>query len=169
MRDYNKIFQTMASILETGEHVLRQTARKMEKEASPIIKIDFDDIDFGEKLSDFMKLAFNGKDPLEHLADFNTKDLQFDKVVRNDFSRAVLITKENVKQVFEWLKTHPGVDSAFPGDILSDSIDFTSREDGVKYTAKVGDRIIEEFDGADFYIYPSDSGDFERNFHIIKE
>lgn len=145
MRDYNKIFQTMASILENGEYILRQTARKMEKEINPLLNVKVEQ------------------------AGVNTTDLKFEKVVRNDFNRTVLITKDNIKQIFDWLYTHPGIISVYPGDTLWNSIVFTAHEDGVTYTAKIGYRIIEEFDGADFYIYPSDSGDFERNFHIIKE
>jgi len=61
-KDYNRIFQTMATILDHGEYILRQTARKMEKEVSPLVESVLKRTgNWEEDYPEFYKLIFDNE------------------------------------------------------------------------------------------------------------
>jgi hypothetical protein len=192
--DYNKMFQRMAVFLETGEHILRQTARKLEKEANPLIeaKIDGWKSDL-LKYPDFYKLIL-GEDEYEkelnrHNDNPSMKDYveaqmrdTFDDVTVDEGKikmhtarragqvKAFRLTKDNIDAVYRWISSNPNVWTSMK---LVDSIRYKTANTGGAERAFIGDWLIEqveeEFDEVIYHLYVYNDEKFQREFVIVKE
>jgi len=161
--DFDKFFDTIYSMLQSGEHILRQTARKLENESLPNKILNFDE-NFNDKFSEFHKFFFKE----------TKKSPDFLTVVYPDaFCKAIQLTQENKSDVFDWLYQHLGTDNTVATDSSDDGFvlkwENTTNGNTIAYTAKIGDYIIERFDGWEYEVYAKTSDDFDRNLIIIKD
>jgi hypothetical protein len=166
MSEFDKFFDTIYSMLQSGEHILRQTARKMEKQENPLLKVS---TDWKRDFPEFWDLLF--KETEEKVSP--PKEPDFLTVVYPDaFCRAIRLTKENLSEVFDWLYKHPGADEVLlndDGKAFTLKWSNTTSGNTVEYTIGLGDYIIERFDCWEYEVYSKTSEDFDRNLIIIKD
>lgn len=192
--NYNKMFQRIVVILETGEYILRQTARKLEKEVNPLIEAKLDgwksDL---QKYPEFYKLLLGeeeySKQAKQHNESFTMQDyVQWDLAEtyrkakvdqdglvqytarRKGKVKAFKLTENNFDAAYEWISSNPHVWTSMK---LTDSIRFKSENSIAAERAFIGNWIIEqveeEFDEAIYHLYVYTNENFIREFSIETE
>lgn len=164
MSEFDKFFDTIYSMLQSGEFILRQTARKLEKEVIPnkIFNLGSDDKDFSE----FYDLFFKSEE---------TKEPNFMTVAYVDaFCKAVEVTEDNMQEILRWLQNHQATDNVQSHTDENDKVEVLAWSTVISgepaaHIVKAGYYIIESFDGWEYDVYGKTSEDFHRNLTIIKD
>lgn len=162
----DKFFESLQTMFERGEAILRQTTRKLDN--NPPLKVS---TDWKRDFPEFWDLLFKENDKESEAT--KTKQPDFLKVVYPDaFCRAIRLTQENRSDVFDWLYFHQATSDV---KALDDGKAFTLRWSNttsgntVEYTIGPGDYVIERFDCWEYEVYGKTSEDFDRNLIIIKD
>lgn len=165
MPDYNKMFQTIATILDHGEYILRQTARKLEHNAKPGKMIAFNEVnsdivaeqkDFSTRIRNYIDSSLSKNLIMPNVEIMN--------VTPKKSWRAFEVTVENKDEVIAWLAQHDDVVSVrayqeyfYFSTKTEQSIDYVDYGNGV---------IVEEFDGVNFTLYAYTKRNFKSHFNV---